>query len=630
MAAANILWVLRNAYITTGKVIRKRPCLTKIATLESGTVGLKSAGGKLNTFYGGTGTAITHANPLFLPNRVIHPSSTALAATKAHYGETFNGFLYCAIEYSDGSIKHHYLDDGAPLTFWTPNTTLSKGTIRQPTTPNGRRYEITDVGATHAPWTAVNLETILAFRRPTVSNGLRYQKIDVSIGVALWAATTVYVLNSFVRPTVGNTLRYEATTAGTSGATEPVWPTTAGATVVDGTVTWTCRNTGVSGATEPTWPTTAGLKVNDGNLTWLCVDSHTTGATEPIWSTSIGATVGDGPIIWTVRGTAIGDPNCPNTKQVKKLLQKIYAQDGADVAFCKTADPRDWTATLDAGTIPAGINASGSDTVTAIGDFKGDLGVFFSDSLQVWDIDSDPTLNALKSSADSIGTIHSKSPQALAGDLIFLAKPGFRSLSLVAITDNLQENDVGSAIDAFRSEISDSDDPIAIYYPNLGQLWEINGSRAYVYSFSRSVKLSAWSIFDFPITVDDAAVLSNELYLRSGNDVYKVDPNAYSDNGSIPLVEVEMYYQDNQAPGVGKQFIGFDGVVRGSPEIAFRYDTRNTNLITPYYPISGDMRPGDLFPMEIVATSIAPVFRHQADEEFQVDQLLCHYEKLGV
>lgn len=439
MSAANVLWNLRNAYITTGKKIRKRPCLTRVATLEAGTVGLKAAGGKLNTFYG-NGT-ITHANPLFVANKVAHPSA-ALDVVRAHYAEMFNGFLYCSVEYSDGSVKHHYLDGTSP--------------------------------------------------------------------------------------------------------------------------------------------------------------------------------------------THIADANCPNTKQVRKLQQKIYAQDGPDVSFCKTGAPRNWSAASDAGTIPAGINASGSDQVTALGNFKGDLGIFFADSIQVWNVDADPANNALRSTADGVGTIHPKTPATLAGDLIFLGKMGFRSLSLIALTDNLQENDVGSAIDALRTEISDSDDPESVYYPNLGQLWTINRSRAYVYSFARSVKLSAWSFFDFPITIDASTVLSNELYARSGNAVYKVDPAAYNDDGQVPLVEIEMYFQDNKAPGVLKQFIGFDGVVRGSPEIAFRFDPRNTDLITPYYSISGDMRPSDLFPMELTATSIAPVWRHQANEELQIDQLLCHYENLGV
>lgn len=58
-----------------------------------------------------------------------------------------------------------------------------------------------------------------------------------------WEASTAYSLGDIVVPTAGleNGFRYECTTAGTSDASEPTWPTTEGATVNDGTVVWTCR-----------------------------------------------------------------------------------------------------------------------------------------------------------------------------------------------------------------------------------------------------------------------------------------------------------------------------------------------------------------------------------------------------
>jgi hypothetical protein len=57
-----------------------------------------------------------------------------------------------------------------------------------------------------------------------------------------WAATTAYVVGDIRKPTVYNGRRYEATVAGTSGGSEPTWPTTIGATVVDGGVTWECKH----------------------------------------------------------------------------------------------------------------------------------------------------------------------------------------------------------------------------------------------------------------------------------------------------------------------------------------------------------------------------------------------------
>ena len=62
-----------------------------------------------------------------------------------------------------------------------------------------------------------------------------------------WVADTVTALGDFVVPTAGveNGFRYEATAVAgdfkTHATTEPVWPTTEGATIVDDQVTWTCR-----------------------------------------------------------------------------------------------------------------------------------------------------------------------------------------------------------------------------------------------------------------------------------------------------------------------------------------------------------------------------------------------------
>lgn len=54
-----------------------------------------------------------------------------------------------------------------------------------------------------------------------------------------WAATTAYALGDYVVDVAAGGRYWKATTAGTSAGSEPTWTTTAGATVVDGTVTWT-------------------------------------------------------------------------------------------------------------------------------------------------------------------------------------------------------------------------------------------------------------------------------------------------------------------------------------------------------------------------------------------------------
>lgn len=63
-----------------------------------------------------------------------------------------------------------------------------------------------------------------------------------AVNPSAWAASTAYILNNTARPSVDrNGFTYVCTQAGTSGASEPVWPTTAGETVTDGTAIWTAH-----------------------------------------------------------------------------------------------------------------------------------------------------------------------------------------------------------------------------------------------------------------------------------------------------------------------------------------------------------------------------------------------------
>lgn len=55
-----------------------------------------------------------------------------------------------------------------------------------------------------------------------------------------WAITTAYQVGTRRVPTVANGYIYRVIVAGTSGASEPTWPTTVGASVTDGSVTWAC------------------------------------------------------------------------------------------------------------------------------------------------------------------------------------------------------------------------------------------------------------------------------------------------------------------------------------------------------------------------------------------------------
>ena len=66
--------------------------------------------------------------------------------------------------------------------------------------------------------------------------------ISASTDQATWQASTAYSKGAIVKPTTANGYYYICTTAGTSGSSQPTWPTTVGATVNDNTVVWECDN----------------------------------------------------------------------------------------------------------------------------------------------------------------------------------------------------------------------------------------------------------------------------------------------------------------------------------------------------------------------------------------------------
>lgn len=88
-----------------------------------------------------------------------------------------------------------------------------------------RHYPLTGSGSVRPASFGLHLSSV--FGAPTST------RLD-----ALFAATAPKIVGDVVRPSTPNGFVYEATVEGTTGASEPTWPTIAGGTVVSGTVTF--------------------------------------------------------------------------------------------------------------------------------------------------------------------------------------------------------------------------------------------------------------------------------------------------------------------------------------------------------------------------------------------------------
>jgi hypothetical protein len=136
-----------------------------------------------------------------------------------------------------------------------------------------------------------------------------------------WAPKVAYSAQSAIIPTAANVngFYFVATAGGTSGATEPTWPSTIGNTVSDGTVTWTC-----AGSTLYFYTATQGG--TSANSTQKGLFGTIVPTTVPAFPQTIGATLTDGSVIWTNSGLVSSSaPPPPGAGHIEVYAGSLWA-----------------------------------------------------------------------------------------------------------------------------------------------------------------------------------------------------------------------------------------------------------------------------------------------------------------
>ncbi len=330
--------------------------------------------------------------------------------------------------------------------------------------------------------------------------------------------------------------------------------------------------------------------------------------------------------------TMVVDANCPNGSSIAKGAEKIFCAQLENVHFCATNAPRDWTTANDAGFLPTGRQTSGaSTTASALGIHRNKLAVFAEDSIQTWNIDPDPTRMSFDQAIKGIGIRGFRHVEEVGGELFFLSNFGIRAVRTQMYQELIEDTDVGSPIDELVDEQADlTSHRITVHYERGGQFWSIMGDTAFVFSYSKTSKLSAWSIYEFAFSIDWAAVLNGELYLRSGDDVYKVQEDTFTDDGSIYPVSGMTPYLSFKRPGILKSITGLDVVSDGTADYKVYFDSRDDTALMAISSVANDTRPGGLIPVGASGTEIAVGFTNEDDQDFRLDAINLHYELMGL
>jgi len=335
-------------------------------------------------------------------------------------------------------------------------------------------------------------------------------------------------------------------------------------------------------------------------------------------------------------GVQVQDTLCPNTKSAVKLAGRLYMINGDVVSYCAVDNPLDWTSTNDAGFLPTGLQTSGENIATAVDEYEGFLAVFMPDAIQLWVVDQDPSLSAFQKTVQNIGTRYHKSIAKYSTDLLFLSEFGFRSVGRQAYTDSIEDNDVGSPIDKLVREELKTADPTkikSVYYPKGSQYLCFLGTKIFVFRFSRSAKINAWSVYSFEGregSFDDIVVANGDLFLWKDGNMFVLDDETYVDDGVEFEVNVEMSFLSQKTQGVGKRYMGFDLVQEGKCSVSFSFDSLDeTNKSVPFE-VVGNTRPRGRMGLSAVSTEIAPIFSNTSAQPWQLDGIVLYYTKLGI
>lgn len=150
---------------------------------------------------------------------------------------------------------------------------------------------------------------------------------------------------------------------------------------------------------------------------------------------------------------------------------------------------------------------------------------------------------------------------------------------------------------------------------------------AFVYSMTRTGKVGAWSRYVFPFSVDAFAQLGDDLYIRNGDVISKVDEAAATDDvAGVPmpfLGQVHWPWLDMGQPGRTKMLEGFDYVGTGQgPSISIGYDQLNTAIFTTPYQLSSDTLTGGIIPLPVSAPTLAVKLDFAGGAHWTVQEVL--------
>lgn len=659
------LWTLQNAHINAGGEIERRKKWVKRFDLPANCFGLMWARGRLWTF--GSATAPSEMPPGLSYHRLPHPSATnAPVMTRLVDVELFSGKFYVIADYSNGDTLHFY--DGKTV------KALLDGEGQFAPTLGGVAQKLaamiaedgwSTVADTTAKGEAVIIEGAVG-QGFTVTASVLNGKTDTT------QAVDVKTLQEPLPPVaaVAATARLTVTRGDRNGVLSDL--TVDGASLI---------RAAVPGNADPTeWAESIRLAINGGGSLFSADRDGTT--VTIIAPASVGNGLNGRAPVLLQQGDALGEPSKFNGgktgyggtgKRVAVYLlgvfekedawmirvnaqaygyvsgrggvgrvaktdgDKLYLGSGSILSFSKVADPATFFPHENgAGFVNFNTHFGGSEDITGIEGFGSNLAVFSPSAVQVWHTDPDPARMQRLQTLPNTGALSGRSVASYGdSDVFYLTKQGIRTLRPRGDTELGEVGDIGAPIDALVTEWTASQHPGTVaraqsaVEPISGRYWLAVGAKAFVFSYFRASKISAWSAYDLPFTVDRFVVAQSAFYaLGTNRAIYQLGGPA-GDEWDDGEIVVETPFLSLTSPAAPKRITGLDII---APSGEWDYEL----LLNPNAPdiavisgrgLTGTTTPDLNIPLNGISTHVALRLRCTKPGAARLAAIFIHFVK---
>lgn len=300
--------------------------------------------------------------------------------------------------------------------------------------------------------------------------------------------------------------------------------------------------------------------------------------------------------------------------------------------------PTDWVAVNDAGFLPTTQYPGGDEGSQALAVFNKQLVIFYPASIQVWDVDPDPTNHSFFGLVGGAGTLAPNSVANINGDLLYLSGGVFSSLSAVITTGQPKAGSAyGEAVEVLTRALARDSTVVAVWSSARQQYLCASGNQVFVFTFAPNdgdKTAVGWGRWEAPWPISHIVEWRGNVYVRRSDQpeiwVLEADGTASGPDETVAWSWASGF-ADFEAGGYGKAIRALDLHARGTFTLAVQSDpTPNADAPIDLGAIDAASKLGGVGKMLVVLTADMLQLRASGTGPMAIDGYTWRFKKGGL